>query len=103
MMATNHADRDGSKERDFLWGRFPSPPTPSQEGPMVTRTKTTFQKRQKELARKEKRQMKEERRAQRKLANEGGDMSEEALSPSDSELKPDSDSELEPESGSQAT
>ena len=60
---------------------------------MATRTRTTFQKRQKELARKEKRQMKEERRAQRKLAHEGGAMSEEAVSPS----------ELEPESGSQAT
>ncbi len=78
---------------------------------MATKARTTFQKRQKELARKEKRQMKEERRAQRKLANEGGDMSEEAISLSDSELEPDSDSavepssdsELEPESGSQAT
>ncbi len=60
---------------------------------MATRTRTTFQKRQKELARKEKRQIKEERRVQRKLANEGGAMSEEAISPS----------ELEPESGSQAT
>ncbi len=76
---------------------------------MATKARTTFQKRQKELARKEKRQMKEERRAQRKLANEGGDMSEEAMSLTDSELKPGSDSELkpdselEPESGSQAT
>ncbi len=70
---------------------------------MATKARTTFQKRQKELARKEKRQMKEERRAQRKLANEGGDISEEAISLSDSELKPDSDSALEPESGSQAT
>ena len=34
---------------------------------MATRGRTTFQKRQKELARKEKRQMKAERRAQRKL------------------------------------
>ena len=93
VAATDHADQAGSKESDFLWGRFPSPPTPSQEGPMVTRAQITFQKRQKELARKEKRQMKEERRAQRKLANEGGDMSEEAISPS----------ELEPEGGSRAT
>ncbi len=60
---------------------------------MVTRARGTIQKRQKELARKEKRQMKEERRVQRKLAHEGGAMSEEAISPS----------ELEPESGSQAT
>ena len=60
---------------------------------MATRTRTTFQKRQKELARKEKRLMKEERRVQKKLAHEGGAMSEEALSPP----------ELEPESGSQAT
>jgi len=70
---------------------------------MATKARATFQKRQKELARKEKRQMKEERRAQRKLANEGGDMSEEAISLSDSGLGPDSDSGLEPESGSQAT
>ena len=34
---------------------------------MATRGKTTFQKRQKEMARKDKRQLKEERRAQRKL------------------------------------
>ncbi|MCZ6489935.1 MAG: hypothetical protein O7A06_05335 [Acidobacteria bacterium] len=76
---------------------------------MATKARATFQKRQKELARKEKRQMKEERRVQRKLAHEGGAMSEEAISPSDSELEPGSnselkpDSELEPESGSQAT
>ncbi len=56
VAATDHADRAGSKESDFLWGRFPSPPTPSQEGPIVTRAQITFQKRQKELARKEKRQ-----------------------------------------------
>ncbi len=93
VAATDHADRVGSKESDFLWGRFPSPPTPSPEGPIVTRAQITFQKRQKELARKEKRQMKEERRVQRKFAHEGGAMSEEAIYPS----------ELEPESGSQAT
>ncbi len=57
---------------------------------MVTRARTTFQKRQKEMARKEKRQMKLERRAQRKLAHEGGAMSEETISPS--ELKPQSGS-----------
>ena len=34
---------------------------------MATRGRTTFQKRQRELARKEKQQRKEERRAQRKL------------------------------------
>lgn len=34
---------------------------------MATRGRTTFQKRQKEMARKEKRQIKAERRAQRKL------------------------------------
>jgi len=34
---------------------------------MATRGKTTLQKRQKEMARKDKRQRKEERRAQRKL------------------------------------
>lgn len=36
---------------------------------MATRGRTTFQKRQKELARKEKQQAKAERRAQRKLAH----------------------------------
>jgi len=36
---------------------------------MATRGKTTFQKRQKELARKDKQQRKAERRAQRKLDN----------------------------------
>jgi hypothetical protein len=35
---------------------------------MATRGRTTFQKRQKEMARKERQQMKAERRAQRKLA-----------------------------------
>ncbi len=60
---------------------------------MATRARTTFQKRQKELARKEKRQMKEERRAQRKLAHEGKATSEKPISPS----------ELEPEIGPQAT
>jgi len=54
----SHANRAGSKERDFLWGgRFTSPSTISQEGPKVTRVRNTFLlKRQKELARKEKRQ-----------------------------------------------
>ena len=37
---------------------------------MATRGRTTFQKRQKELARKEKQQRKAERRAQRKLDGE---------------------------------
>ena len=37
---------------------------------MATRGRTTFQKRQKELARKEKQQRKAERRAQRKLDSE---------------------------------
>ncbi len=36
---------------------------------MATRGKTTFQKRQKEMARKDKQQRKAERRAQRKLDN----------------------------------
>ncbi len=54
---------------------------------MVTRARGTIQKRQKELARKEKRQMKEERRVQRKLAHEGGAMSEEVISPSELELE----------------
>lgn len=40
---------------------------------MATRGKTTFQKRQKEMARKEKQHMKEARRAQRKLAQASGE------------------------------
>ena len=40
---------------------------------MATRSRTTFQKRQKELARKEKQRMKAERRAQRKLAGRKAD------------------------------
>jgi len=40
---------------------------------MATRGKTTFQKRQKEMARKEKQHMKEERRAQRKQAQADGE------------------------------
>lgn len=60
---------------------------------MANRVRTSYQKRQRELAKKEKRQMKEERRAQRKLAHEGKATSE----------KPTSPSELEPENGPQAT
>lgn len=60
---------------------------------MANRVRTSYQKRQRELAKKEKRQMKEERRAQRKLAQEGKATSE----------KPASPSELEPENGPQAT
>ena len=50
---------------------------------MATRGKTTFQKRQKEMARKDKRQRKEERRAQRKLGIPGAGTDEtlEVLSP----------------------
>jgi hypothetical protein len=40
---------------------------------MPTRGKTTFQKRQKEMARKDKQQRKAERRAQRKLDSENPD------------------------------
>ena len=53
---------------------------------MATRSRTTFQKRQKELARKEKQRMKAERRAQRKLEpqTETSDLMEiEPLSPPD--------------------
>jgi hypothetical protein len=40
---------------------------------MATRARTTFQKRQKEMARKDKQQRKAERREQRKLDRESGD------------------------------
>lgn len=39
---------------------------------MASRSKTSFEKRRKEVARKEKQKMKAERRAQRKLAKEQG-------------------------------
>jgi len=57
---------------------------------MATRGRTTFQKRQKEMARKEKRQIKAERRAQRKLANAGpeSDVYDEQSSVSESEWEP---------------
>ena len=45
----------------------------SQEGLTVTRGKAPFQKRQKEIARKDKQQRKVERRAQRKLDNADSD------------------------------
>ncbi len=50
---------------------------------MATRGRTTFQKRQRELAKKEKQQMKAERRAQRKLerTDAGGAVSEKAQVP----------------------
>ena len=40
---------------------------------MATRSKSTFQKRQKEMKRQEKQRMKAERRAQKKLARAEGD------------------------------
>ncbi len=54
---------------------------------MATRGRTTFQKRQKEMARKEKQQRKVERRAQRKLGHSdaGTDETAEVLSPSEIE------------------
>ena len=57
---------------------------------MATRGRTTFQKRQKEMARKERQQMKAERRAQRKLA--GPDPESDAYDCQSSE----SESEWEP-------
>ena len=59
---------------------------------MPTRGKTTFQKRQKEMARKDKQQRKAERRAQRKLDGENPDriVLEEVDSP------PEFDRESEP-------
>ena len=44
---------------------------------MASRSKTSFEKRRKEVARKEKQKMKAERRAQRKLAKEQGIVLEE--------------------------
>jgi len=60
---------------------------------MSTRGRTTFQKRQKELARKEKQQRKAERRAQRKL---------EESTDSDRMIFQDAESPAELEPGSEA-
>ena len=62
-----------------------------QEGPMTTRGKATFQKRQKEMARKDKQQRKAARRAQRKLDNTdtGGALSQD-IEPL-AELEPESE------------
>ncbi|MBI4441965.1 MAG: hypothetical protein HY649_01165 [Acidobacteria bacterium] len=66
---------------------------------MATRGRTSFQKRQKEMARKEKREMKAERRMQRKLTpgDTGDAIAWDATNPSEDETTPD---ELEPESES---
>ena len=58
---------------------------------MATRSKTTFRKRQKEIARKEKQRLKAEKRAQRKLApaNPAEDPQQDVLGPF--EEAPDTD------------
>ena len=56
---------------------------------MATRGRTTFQKRQKEMARKERQQMKAERRAQRKLANTGDNGDPDSAQSPGSELEPE--------------
>lgn len=58
---------------------------------MGSRPRTTFEKRRKELARKEKQRLKAERRAQRKLAGgqAGGPPIEEMQPPSGSETETD--------------
>ena len=69
---------------------------------MPTRGKTTFQKRQKEMARKDKQQRKAERRAQRKLDGENPDrgMFQNVDSPpelgQDGDAPPELDREREP-------
>ena len=62
---------------------------------MVTRGKTTFQKRQKEMARKDKQQRKVARRAQKKLDNSDADSTVLQDEESSSELEP---TESEPDS-----
>ncbi|MBI4459347.1 MAG: hypothetical protein HY648_04735 [Acidobacteria bacterium] len=62
---------------------------------MPTRGRTTFQKRQKEMARKDKQQRKAARRAQRKLDNTDADRTELQDGKSSAELEP---AELEPDS-----
>ena len=58
---------------------------------MATRSRTTFQKRQKELARKEKQRLKAERRAQRRAAAVQPEGPSEGVN-TPSEAEPDSDS-----------
>ena len=67
---------------------------------MATRSRTTFQKRQKEMARKEKQRMKAERRAQRKLAGPSAEPEFQVLSapvPLDEFGEPQTDSDEEEE------
>lgn len=51
---------------------------------------TTFQKRQKELKRREKQQAKAERRAQRKLAKREGSVTPEPIEPASNDSEPSS-------------
>jgi hypothetical protein len=57
---------------------------------MATRARTTFQKRQKEMARKDKQQRKAERREQRKMAR----TSTNRVTPQEDSFSSDSESEL---------
>ena len=61
------ADSAGRNRQTLCGGQILLPSARFQEGPMATRGKGTFQKRQKEMARKDKQQRKVARRAQRKL------------------------------------
>ena len=78
----------GSHRLRIQWGDLFAPNN-LQEARMATRGRTTFQKRQKEMARKERQQMKAERRAQRKLANTSDDGDPDSAQSPRSELEPE--------------
>ena len=59
---------------------------------MATRGRTTFQKRQREIAKKEKQQMKAERRRQKKLSQGDADKAESWEVTTPPELEPESES-----------
>jgi hypothetical protein len=78
LKATSRARKTATKLKLFLL-----------EAPMASRSNTTFQKRQKELARQEKKREKAEKRAQRKLEKEPQTSSGPPIEPLDPEAFPE--------------
>ena len=78
----NRANRAGSTQ-SALAGRPAKFPARKIQGDLMATSKSTFQKRQKEMKRQEKQRMKAERRAQKKLAgpSEGGPLIEPYIDP----------------------
>jgi len=65
----------------------------SKEDPLATRSKSTFQKRQKEMKRQEKQRMKAERRAQRNLAKRAEAQASNEIVTVPAESEPQSDAQ----------